>query len=477
MMANDGTARARMSLEAMTSPPNTPPGQAHGFLGHSPGVQLYTGYSAGGPGDMGSPYYASPASTTSAFWPDRMAARRLSVPSGQRPFDSPHGATYPPGYVRQQMPTPVRYSGNGNSFASPTTGSQTPIDTPGLSPSEADLRRRTWHPSTYSGFPRPIRDSWPQQPAQRIHPEFPAVVPPSESPSRNQTTRLPGIESFDQYPLLPPPRQPTPMLVDRAPEVRTSTSISTATPAFAPSFSSQAPAQRPLPPFTGAGHRRGNLSIDTTLQRTLTNLDIHGTSSQRDATQWGQQTLGELQSIGSRPSTSSTYSQASNRQETIPGDQPSGHSQSQSSEFAQHWNNRVSADRPQNPTSLPFTRPENAGNDGINNSVEYNPDVTQGRTSSDGSQNSNVPSSTGDTVSRLTLDLSRTLFSFPFSSSYILGLSSDMKLQPQNNGFPPTANPNTNPGFYSGAPSNDSGMDRLEALVAVATSEDKDKFR
>ncbi|KAF3490969.1 zinc finger protein [Arthroderma uncinatum] len=318
MMAGSGPDPARgrlsLSLETMGEPPKTPPNQSAPGPIFTPSSATY---------DHGSPYYASPNSAYGSFWPDRTFGRRLSVPTGTRPFESPH-SNYPSQSPFSRMTHPS-YPGPSIAPAPAPVLAPAPAETPqyaSVTPGsavdsgfEADPRRRTWHPSSYTGFARPAPATsglWFQQSA-----EPPGVsvgvnvnVPPLSSSSQ-QTTRLPGIESFDHV----PPRRDrdrdsSPMSIDRRHfqhqpySQPPPPSHIIGSSSFAPTFNAT---PRPAPPYSGAEHRRGQLSLDTTLQRTLTRLDLHGNGSSngsaKDAASWSQATLGELQSIGSRPST------------------------------------------------------------------------------------------------------------------------------------------------------------------------------
>jgi C2H2 transcription facotor len=287
IMANDGSARAQLSLSAMPEP-TTPPSQIRSIPGPSPGSN-YPTFSAGG----GVGHYASPLSTTSqpGFWDARGHARRLSVPSGPNPFTSHE--TYPPPYMTS-MGHRASYTPGSSVYASPTSSSFAPSRDEGISPSEAELRRRTWHPSTY--HPRPATSGLVkyEESANTLRPAFGAHAD-------NQPTRLPGIESFDKViqsrPLTPPLRKPSPMQVDTP-------SRPPATQAFTPGFGGQPPTNRPPPPpISGPGHRRAQGSWD--LHYNLTGLNLGSGAShpayKEVTTPWGQQTLGEIHSIGSRP--------------------------------------------------------------------------------------------------------------------------------------------------------------------------------
>ncbi|KAH8697051.1 hypothetical protein BGW36DRAFT_427027 [Talaromyces proteolyticus] len=287
IMAGDGAARAHASL-GMIGEPSTPPSQVRAAPAQSPG---YPTFSAGG----GSPHFASPISggPQAGFWDGKGHVRRLSVPSGTNPFTA-HGSTYPPPYITSVPQSHATYTPSTSVYGSPTTSSYAPSRDEAVSATEADLRRRTWHPSTY--YPRPATSGLATfDSSNTLRPAFGA------SNADNQTTRLPGIESFDKVvqgrPLTPPLRKPSPMQVDtpnRGPP---------SSQAFTPGFAAQPPASRPQPPITGPGHRRGQISWD--LHYNLTGLNLGSAPGAKEATTpWGQQTLGEIHSIASRPSSS-----------------------------------------------------------------------------------------------------------------------------------------------------------------------------
>lgn len=205
LMAND-SSRAKLSMDD----PSTPP---HGYYNapHSPGG-FSTPTSATFSAAPGSPSYpptfASPVSSHSRAGSfDRTAQRRLSVPSGFNPYQNVYGGSpYTP---------PSHSSTQGSVYGSPTTANfpggpsyYQPMDDP---------RRRTWHPSTYTGanynYGRPatsglLYSQTPDapQPAYAQH----ATVAAGQGP------RLPGIETlYDAQErrdrgLSPPRRQPSP---------------------------------------------------------------------------------------------------------------------------------------------------------------------------------------------------------------------------------------------------------------------------
>ncbi|ODH22659.1 hypothetical protein ACO22_05486 [Paracoccidioides brasiliensis] len=470
MMAGDGTARARLSLETMNSPPRTPPAQIHGFSVQSPSTGLYTPVSATHPsGDPAGYYYGSPASASSAFWAERGSGRRLSFPSSVRQFDP--ASTYPPPFTRPLAPSNSSYVNGGSVFGSPNT-SQTPHDEPHLSPSEADWRRRTWHPSSQTGFGRPASSGlWFNQPADRPQPAF-APNPHSQNPP----PRLPGIESFDhvqQRPSTPPRREPTPMQVDRPLQPPN------AAPAFAPTFASQASNSRP-PPISGPGHRRAHLSFDMSLHQNLTKLDIRGnSSSNKDASQWSQQTIGELRNIASRPFTTSfqhpqpqpqpqqqphesTISQAQDaprpREQPAAGSSPNGPTTPTQNKRHGWYNGPLSTMTASSHQHVHTSPEDSSSSEGVatpsGSAPEYHPTIVPSNGDFEGHHSRVRSENTHNPCAPQTSQTNNTAY-------------------PIHPPHPPNAEPRHV--FYSGNSSNHTGtgMARLEALVAVATSENK----
>lgn len=194
----------------------------------------------------------------------RTPGRRLSVPSGGNPFQSPHGANVRGplfGPSTLNIPNNGTYSPSQSSLMSSPTASTSGWsrrDSIGSSADDA-WRRRTWHPDTrdYNGASRlnqVITSS--QFPAQSL--QLPAANNPTSQP-RQQTLRLPGIESFfDPAPhrqLTPPRRIPSPMMID--------------------SESSNPPTMLPSTDMGGNDRRDLAAQWDMGLHRGLTRLDIN----------------------------------------------------------------------------------------------------------------------------------------------------------------------------------------------------------
>lgn len=200
----------------------------------------------------------------------RTPGRRLSVPSGANPFQSPQGiALGRPGFG----PGPVNtsnigaFSPSGSSLvASPT------ISTSGWSArresvssvSDDPWRRRTWHPDS-RGFSNPSHLS-----TVTSH-TTPNPPPPMAEPSKPQPgLRLPGIESFGPIPGPPvtPPRRSSPMKVDAEPQRLRM-----------PPGLEGSPAERP---------RNANL-YEPNLQRGLNRLELEHNNSRDSPSAWASE--------------------------------------------------------------------------------------------------------------------------------------------------------------------------------------------
>ncbi|KAI9658679.1 MAG: hypothetical protein M1821_002239 [Bathelium mastoideum] len=259
-MANDGAQRARLSLDTFNTNNSSPSSgyQAYSPTGYSTPTSATFSTGAGSPrfsSGLQSPIAIVPRNI--AFGGSRTPGRRLSVPSGGNPFQSPHnGQAYPQPYF---SPLPSsnasNFSGQNSVFGSPTN-SNFP-ESRRESVAEAEWRRRTWHPGTYTGLvSRPATSglSYYQTP-DAPRPAF------SQQPAASQVTRLPGIESFDYAP--PPRRQPSPMQLDGASQPQQPQSIA------------------------GAEARPIMHSRDNSLQRDLNNLGI-ASGTPPESQQWAQ---------------------------------------------------------------------------------------------------------------------------------------------------------------------------------------------
>lgn len=312
LMAGD-PGRARLSLDTSRAQPSTPPGQyqhskeSSGDISTPTSTTFSNGPDSPGYGSsLGSPI--STVSRSTGLWGGPSHNRRLSVPSGTNPFQPPHGNSYPTPYLSPLTPSnSSTMSSNSSMYGSPTasTYSFTRRDS-GLA-AEAEWRRRTWHPSTYSNYSRPATSglSYYQTPdAPR-----PAFAPQAAA-AASQLQRLPGIETFDQIthrPASPLRRGPSPMQVD--------------SPSRPPIYAGPS-----IQNTSGPNDRRGHASWDMSLHRNLTRLDITYGTPPKDAGIWGQQTLSEMQDAAARPSEPQAY-QASPAAPIIHQESPKRHAE------------------------------------------------------------------------------------------------------------------------------------------------------
>ncbi|KAI9841675.1 MAG: hypothetical protein M1837_000469 [Sclerophora amabilis] len=279
MMANDPTARGKLTLDTFRSPPSSPGTrdlQYRGYPMHSPGGYA-TPNSATFSAGPGSPRFPSnlqsPSSTMSRsiMWDSRTPGRRLSVPSGPNPFQSPHGSNQNQPYLGAFAATPnSTMSGQTSMFASPTGSTfSTGQGFAARAAQDAEYKRRTWHPGSRATFNSPLADnSMTYQSANMHQPVF------SRNASNRPATRLPGIESFDLVPNRPttPSRQgPSSMQLDNASRPP-------------PMFSGHPEQSHSGPP----DHRRGVSGWDMSLHQNLTRLDITSTPPRETGGHWNE---------------------------------------------------------------------------------------------------------------------------------------------------------------------------------------------
>lgn len=237
---------------------------------------------------VGSP--ATSYSRSHAHYPSgsQTPGRRLSVPSGVNPFQSPHGSgnlgrpLFGPG-AQNASNSAALGSPSGSLLASPTTSTSgwSRRDSTNSIADEA-WRRRTWHPDS-SNFTNPgsrlsqvITSSQLDPPPEPL----PAVV--NKGPQQ-QNIRLPGIESFDPIPRRPSSparRAPSPMMLD---------SEGTNPPTLLPSANISAERQA-LPQW------------EMGLHRGLNRLEINNTTPPRDgAGAWASEVQQAMQSRAEPP--------------------------------------------------------------------------------------------------------------------------------------------------------------------------------
>ena len=259
-----------------------------GYRPESPNQYQYRDHSPGGfstptsatfSTDQNSPRWGSAmqspslshSRTASIYNGHRTPGRRLSVPSAQNPFQSPH--SYGPSSLSSMNSSNMgAFSPSSSMINSPTTST-----TSGWSgrresiSSAADeaWRRRTWHPDTHSsGFTSSrlqnvTTNYYSNGPPPQV-PVLPSNAPPLQS---QNSMRLPGIESFDPIPRSTTPvrRQPSPMMID--------------TPSRVPTQHAEQYQERPT-----------NQHWDMGINRNLNRLDIQGTPPSDAAGSWASET-------------------------------------------------------------------------------------------------------------------------------------------------------------------------------------------
>lgn len=150
----------------------------------------------------------------------RTPGRRLSVPSGGNPFQSPHGMGVGRpmfGAAPMNSPGPGPFSPTSSVLASPTSSVFSRRDSLASAADEA-WRRRTWHPdsSNFNAANASSRLSQVITPSQ-IQTPVSGPSPIANAAPQPNAIRLPGIESFDPLPHRPASplrRNPSPMMVD-----------------------------------------------------------------------------------------------------------------------------------------------------------------------------------------------------------------------------------------------------------------------
>lgn len=215
MAGSDLGARARLSLESYNTVHGSA-GQQHIYQNQSSSgysTPTSAAYSTGAQSPRFPSGMTSPGSALSrnSYYNGARHSRRLSVPSSAaHPFQAPHLSYHQPPYFNAPLSgTSTSFSPTSSSFASPTSS----VFSHGRRESESEMeyRRRTWHPSSNSQYAqRPATSGLTyHQTPDEPRPAF------TQQQAASQMTRLPGIESFDHA---PPPgiRPPPPPLPDAA---------------------------------------------------------------------------------------------------------------------------------------------------------------------------------------------------------------------------------------------------------------------
>ncbi|EXU97452.1 hypothetical protein X797_009361 [Metarhizium robertsii] len=224
---------------------------------------------------------------------NRTPGRRLSVPSSANPFQSAPGrALFSAGHMNSSHPSAFSPAGSSlvPSPTSTTSGWSTRRDSVSSTGDDA-WRRRTWHPDSrnYGNQPPQTQSNQLAGVNQNVGPNPP---PPIANPSSSQSSlRLPGIESFDPLPRrhpTPPPPQPQQQHGPSAMAIDSET-------AYRRSF-------QPGVGETIQPDERRNLNMyDASLQRGLNRLDIsHKTPPRDSAGSWASEANRAVQAQAER---------------------------------------------------------------------------------------------------------------------------------------------------------------------------------
>ncbi|KAH0543302.1 hypothetical protein FGG08_002365 [Glutinoglossum americanum] len=445
IMPNEPSPRNRMSLDNYRSPPDSPArdfSRNQQFSAPSPSG-FGTPSSATFPTGPGSPGFGSPFQSPSSTvprstnaWPPRTPTRRLSVPSGGNPFHSPHGHIFPHAFQSPLSSNTSTYSASSSVLASPISSAfpSRRESTSSTTTQDTDLRRRTWHPSTYSSLTSLANEIHYNSitPPQPQYPQYQPGAPPG---------RLPGIESFDRLPdrpsTPPPQRRPSPMQVD--------------TPNKPPIFPGPV-AQSAL----GPDDRRGVAEWGMSLHHNLTRLDI---SRPKEATSnWNSQLMessnGPASTTNGTQHSQPTASPPVRQNYTTPRERAQTGPEATSSRNKRFgWYNGP----------LPLQSVNQPQRNSPEDSSSSEGGVPTPSTSSVGDYNPSIVHSNGWVESN-------SAGVAPDDAHHNYTASSG-----EGGGYPlpSEAAPSSVPPAVTEPPKRDGGMHRLEALVAVATRDEK----
>ena len=283
-------AGSRLSQEIIGGYRPDSPNQ-YQYRAHSPGgfsTPISATFSTGQSSPRWGSSIQSPSSshprTASLYAGHRTPGRRLSVPSSQNPFQSPHGYG-PPSLGNMNSSNIGAFAPSSSMLNSPTTSTTSGWSARRESISSAAdeaWRRRTWHPDTHSsGFTSSRLQNVTTNYYSTKPPPHVPVLPSNAPPLKSQSSmRLPGIESFDPVPrpTTPVRRQPSPMMID--------------TPSLAPMHQ---------PPEPYREERPNSQQWDMDINRNLNRLDIQGTPPIDAASSWANETNRAVQAQAEQP--------------------------------------------------------------------------------------------------------------------------------------------------------------------------------
>lgn len=212
---------------------------------------------------MGSPTTSHSRSHSMYSTGARTPGRRLSVPSGANPFQSPHGVPVnrpmfgqgPMNGSNQGAFSPANSSIMG-SPTTPSSGWTGRRDSTSSAAADEAWRRRTWHPDSRAFNPASSSHLSNVVTPSQYQPA--PALPMANAPNTPQSCRLPGIESFDPL----PPRASSPLRGQASPMMVDSETVMSS-------------GLRPIVDQP-AEERRSHPQWDMGLHRGLTRLDIRG---------------------------------------------------------------------------------------------------------------------------------------------------------------------------------------------------------
>ncbi|MCJ1355915.1 MAG: hypothetical protein MMC33_005908 [Icmadophila ericetorum] len=473
MMAHE-SPRSRLTIDTLRGQ-----GMQPGSFGYSmnspgaPGTPPSTTYSNG----PSSPYESSlgsPIATTprnSGLWGSRTPGRRLSVPSGANPFGSPHGnvngngSLYTSTYLSPLGPS-SNNSSNSSLFGSPTASTYS-FSSRNETQADAEWRRRTWHPTTYSSYPRPATSGL-------SYSQTPDAPRPAFASQAVAAVTLPGIETFDQI-----TSRPTTSSGQGANAMEIDTSTRTGLYTNLPDRSVNVPKER-----------QGHASWDMSLHQNLTKLDIaNGTPPKDGIGFWGKQTMDEMYNAASK-SVSVPMSQLQPQSQPQTQSQPQAQSQFQAQSQPQSHPPPPQQLQPQLPSQLQTLTPSNHQESQKRPAeVDHYPKpIPSRRDRRNGWYNGPIAPVQAPIIHRTSPEDSSSSDGVPTPSTSSVDyhpsiVHSNGYIEPNNNGtrgFSSYATTNNNqvPQYSTNYKQNliipkGTGMSGLDALVAAATSEVK----
>jgi C2H2 transcription facotor len=406
----------------------------------------------------------SPASSISrsAYQPQQKGQnRRLSVPSANPFQTTQNNDSYSQSYM-SPVPSAAALSRAGAQYAGPINSYADPRRD--LSAAEAENRRRTWHPNTTTGLGGRLASSGVGSiPVPQVHKP---LFPPQQLPQPNNM-RLPGIETFDNLVKAPLPpaalirRQPSPMELDPPPTSHPTDSQSLV----------QTDDGRPNRISWTAGLRNG-----------LNQLDISGRPQESSTWNPANPNAGASDTTPRPTPARPTSFHSRGPSENLPSiaSHPDEMSESEDHPVTPRRAKRMGwymqppteAPRPHQPITMFRTSPDSSSDgDGaptpVTPAIDTHPTIVHSNGQVDSHSMEGVEEAPKSTAPAVHIPAPSTFRSgYPQSASYVASN------QPNPFGLPRVYE-SSNPAQFSHSREPSSGMNRLEALVAVATSEEQ----